>query len=196
MADAASVRLVCDAGVAIGESPAWRDDGVYWTDPVSRRLLSVATNGELHSVAMTSSVWSLATLPDGRWSARSTIASARSSKSGEISAGPAATIDRRLPLQRHDGRCARWAVGRHDASRHSRDTRRHLPCDAQCVTQPTRVASGLGVPNGMKVSADGRTLFVIDTLERTLLAYPIDRRRWASPSSSPIFSACPESRTA
>ena len=38
-----------------------------------------------------------------------------------------------------------------------------------------RVAQGLGVPNGMKLSADGRTLFVIDTLERTLLAYPVDR---------------------
>ena len=39
---------------------------------------------------------------------------------------------------------------------------------------PRRVAKGLGVPNGMKLSADGRTLFVIDTLERTLLAYSVD----------------------
>jgi sugar lactone lactonase YvrE len=38
---------------------------------------------------------------------------------------------------------------------------------------PTRVAAGLGVPNGMKLSADGRTLFVIDTLERSLLAYAV-----------------------
>jgi xylono-1,5-lactonase len=40
--------------------------------------------------------------------------------------------------------------------------------------RPIRVTDGLGVPNGMKLSADGRTLFVIDTLERTLLAYPVD----------------------
>jgi sugar lactone lactonase YvrE len=39
--------------------------------------------------------------------------------------------------------------------------------------RPIRVADGLGVPNGMKLSADGRILFVVDTLARTLLAYPV-----------------------
>ena len=47
--------------------------------------------------------------------------------------------------------------------------------------EPTRVASGLGVPNGMKLSADGRTLYVIDTLERTLLAYPVDGGKLGEP---------------
>ena len=46
---------------------------------------------------------------------------------------------------------------------------------------PTRVASGLGVPNGMKLSADGRTLYVIDTLERTLLAYSVDSGKLGEP---------------
>jgi sugar lactone lactonase YvrE len=36
------------------------------------------------------------------------------------------------------------------------------------------VAHGLGVANGMAFSADETTLFVIDTLARTLLAYPAD----------------------
>lgn len=31
-----------------------------------------------------------------------------------------------------------------------------------------------GVPNGMGFSADGRTLYLVDTLARTLLAYPVD----------------------
>ena len=61
---------------------------------------------------------------------------------------------------------------------------------------PTRVASGLGVPNGMKLSADGRTLYVVDTLERTLLAYPVDGGRLGEPAIVSIFSACPASRTA
>jgi sugar lactone lactonase YvrE len=39
---------------------------------------------------------------------------------------------------------------------------------------PVCVANGLGVPNGMGFSDDGGTLFVIDTLARTLLAYPAD----------------------
>jgi sugar lactone lactonase YvrE len=47
--------------------------------------------------------------------------------------------------------------------------------------EPTRVASGLGVPNGMKLSADGRTLYVIDTLERTLLAYAVDGGKLSEP---------------
>ena len=52
---------------------------------------------------------------------------------------------------------------------------------ALCSTAPTRVASGLGVPNGMKLSADGRTLYVVDTLERTLLAYPVDSGKLGEP---------------
>jgi sugar lactone lactonase YvrE len=47
--------------------------------------------------------------------------------------------------------------------------------------RPARVAQGLGVPNGMKLSGDGRTLFVIDTLERTLLACPVDRGKLGEP---------------
>jgi sugar lactone lactonase YvrE len=56
---------------------------------------------------------------------------------------------------------------------------------------PTRVASGLGVPNGMKVSADGCTLFVIDTLERTLLAYPADRGSLGEPAIVSDFLGLP-----
>jgi sugar lactone lactonase YvrE len=41
-----AVRLFCDAAVAIGESPVWLDDRVYWTDPVARQLLSVARQSE------------------------------------------------------------------------------------------------------------------------------------------------------
>src|SRR5687767_8906176 len=59
-----TVRLISDARVAIGESPAALSNGVYWTDPVSRRLLKAARNGELQSIPTASSVWSLAEVSD------------------------------------------------------------------------------------------------------------------------------------
>jgi xylono-1,5-lactonase len=175
-----SVRLVCDAGVAIGESPALLHDRVYWTDPVSRRLLSVAGNDdELQSVATASSVWSLATSPHGLVGALDdrfcTI-----SKSGEISGGPAATIDPgcRFNDMTIDTSGGLWAGMMHRGILATRGAIFHA---RSARTEPTRVASGLGVPNGMKVSADGRTLFVIDTLERTLLAYPVKDGRVDEP---------------
>lgn len=178
-----SVRLVCDAGVAIGESPALLNDRLYWTDPVSRRLLSIAGNGELQSIAqsivMASPVWSLATSTDGLVGTLDdrfcTLA-----KSGEISAGPAATIDPgcRFNDMTIDASGGLWVGMMHRGILATRGAIFH----ARSVrTEPTRVASGLGVPNGMKVSADGRTLFVIDTLERTLLAYPVGGGRLGEP---------------
>jgi sugar lactone lactonase YvrE len=174
-----SVRLACDAGVAIGESPALLNDRLYWTDPVSRRLLSVAGNDELQSVATASSVWSLATSPSGLVATLDdrfcTI-----SKSGEISAAPAATIDPgcRFNDMTIDASGGLWVGMMHRGILATRGAIFH----ARSVrTEPTRVASGLGVPNGMKVSADGRALFVIDTLERTLLAYPVGGGRLGEP---------------
>ena len=36
---AASVRLLCDAGAAIGESPLWQHGRVLWTDPVGIKMV-------------------------------------------------------------------------------------------------------------------------------------------------------------
>lgn len=183
------VRLICDAGVAIGESPALLNDRVYWTDPVSRRLLSVAGNGELQSVATASAMWSLATSPSGLIGALDdrfcTI-----SKSGEISAGPAATIDPgcRFNDMTIGASGGLWVGMMHRGVLATRGAIFHA---ASVRTEPTRVASGLGVPNGMKVSADGRTLFVIDTLERTLLAYPVNGGRVGEPTIVSDFLGLP-----
>jgi xylono-1,5-lactonase len=173
------VRLICDAQVAIGESPAWLSDRVYWTDPVSRRLLTFADNGELRSIAMASSVWSLAGSSDTLYGALDdrfcTLA-----KSGEISSGPAATIDPgcRFNDMTVDANGGLWVGMMHRGVLATRGAIFH----ARSVrAAPTRVASGLGVPNGMKLSADGRTLYVVDTLERTLLAYPVDSGKLGEP---------------
>lgn len=175
-----TVRLICDAGTAIGESPAWQDDCVHWTDPVSRRLLSVAKNGDFESIALASSVWSLAALPDGALAGALDDRFCTIVRSGEISAGPVATIEAgcRFNDMTVDPQGGLWVGAMHRGILATRGAIFHA---RSLREQPTRVANGLGVPNGMKLSADGRTLFVIDTLERTLLAYPVDRGRLGEP---------------
>lgn len=176
---APTVRLICDAGAVIGESPAWQDDRVLWTDPVSRRLPSVARRhvgewGHFESIATTSPVWSLARLPEGAPDA--VIAGALDDRfcviaaSGEISAGPPVTMDPgcRFNDMTVDPQGGLWVGMMHRGILATRGAIFHA---RSLREQPTRVANGLGVPNGMKLSADGHTLFVIDTLERTLLAY-------------------------
>jgi len=173
------VRLICDAAVAIGESPAWLSDRVHWTDPVARRLLSVADHGELQSVPMPASVWSLAASSDALFGALDdrfcTIA-----QSGEISAGPVATIDPgcRFNDMTVDASGGLWVGMMHRGVLATRGAIFHAP---SVRAAPTRVAGCLGVPNGMKLSADGRTLHVVDTLERTLLAYPVDAGKLGEP---------------
>jgi xylono-1,5-lactonase len=167
-----SVRLISDAKVVIGESPVWHNDSVHWTDPVSRRLLSVAHGQHFHSVATSSSVWSLAILPDDTFAGSLDDRFCTVNVTGEISAGPAAAIDagcrfNDMTVDAHGGLWVgmmhRGILATRGAIFHARSLR----------DPPIRVASGLGVPNGMKLSADGRNLFVIDTLERTLLAYSL-----------------------
>ena len=174
-----AVRLICDVRVAIGESPAWLDERVYWTDPISRRLLSVAGEGELQSVATTSSVWSLARGTDGLLGALDDRFCAIS-KSGDIGAGPQSTIDPgcRFNDMTIDAGGGLWVGVMHRGILATRGAIFH----ARAIhAKPTRVAGGLGVPNGMKLSTDGRTLYVVDTLERTLLAYPVDDSRLGEP---------------
>ncbi|MBB6091311.1 sugar lactone lactonase YvrE [Povalibacter uvarum] len=170
MADAPTVRLISDAGATIGESPAWLGDRVRWTDPVSRRLLTV-WQGELDSIEMSASIWSLAAWPDGGLIGSLDDRFCSVGASGEIDAGPAAAIDAgcRFNDMTVDQSGGLWVGMMHRGILSTRGAIFHAP---SLRDQPQRVARGLGVPNGMKFSADGRTLYVVDTLERTLLAYP------------------------
>lgn len=191
---AESVRLICEAGAMIGESPIWRNDRIQWTDPVARRLLSVGQNGsstgqngsnvgqggDLRSVAMTSSVWSLALLPDAAVVGALDDRFCVIGDEGKITSGPSAQIDTgcRFNDMAVDAQGGLWVGMMHRGVLATRGALFHARFLGE---QPARVAEGLGVPNGMKVSPDGRTLFVIDTLERTLLAYPIDHRSLGEP---------------
>lgn len=169
-----TVRLVCDADAAIGESPTWLGDRVRWTDPVSRQLLSAAPDGSLELTATSSSVWSLAALPNGELVGSLDDRFCMIGSSGQIDAGPTATIDPgcRFNDMTVDPRAGLWVGMMHRGVIATRGAIFHA---LSLRDEPRQVARGLGVPNGMKFSVDGRTLFVIDTLERTLLAYPVDR---------------------
>ncbi len=122
---------------------------------------------------MSSSVWSLATLPDGTLAGALDDRFCAISPTGDINAGPAASIDAgcRFNDMTTDANGGLWVGMMHRGILATRGAIFYAP---SLNETPKRVASGLGVPNGMKLSADGRTLFVIDTLERTLLAYPVD----------------------
>ena len=174
-------RLICDARAVIGESPAWHNDRVRWTDPVSRRLLSVTPDGDLESVTTASSVWSLASLPDGTLAGTLDDRFCTITGSGEILAGAGAMIDPgcRFNDMAVDTQGGLWAGMMH---RGILATSGGIFYARSIEDRPVRVAEGLGVPNGMKLSAEGRTLFVVDTLERTLLAYPVNHGMLAEPA--------------
>jgi sugar lactone lactonase YvrE len=192
MADAAPPipRLISDAGAMIGESPAWRNGTVTWTDPVSRRLLRREQDGELRSMATASSVWSLAALPDGALAGALDDRFCIVGPTGDVSVGPTATIDPgcRFNDMAADRRGGLWVGMMHRGVLATRGAIFHARSPLET---PVRVAQGLGVPNGMKLSADGRTLFVVDTLERTLLAYAVDGDTLAEPTIVSDFLGLP-----
>jgi sugar lactone lactonase YvrE len=186
----AESRLICAAGAAIGESPVWQGDRMHWTDPVSRRLLRFAHSGQLNAISTASSVWSLAALGDGTLVGALDDRFCAIADSGAITPAPPAMIDPgcRFNDMTVDTNGRLWVGMMHRAVLATRGAIFHA---RSLHEQPTRVAGGLGVPNGMKLSADGRTLFVIDTLERTLLAYPVDHSSLGEPTIVSDFLGLP-----
>lgn len=135
-------------------------------------MLSVAHSGDLKSIEIPSSMYSLATLPDGTLAGALDDRFCAVGSSGEIDDGPPAMIDAgcRFNDMTVDPEGGLWVGMMHRGILATRGAIFHA---RSLRDQPRRVAHGLGVPNGMKFSADGRTLFVIDTLERTLLGYSV-----------------------
>lgn len=171
MADRVTVRLLYDTHASIGESPLYRDGQLWWTDPVKCHLLH--GNGVATSTERTARpVWSLAALPNGEMAAALDDRFAIFSEDGRLVEGPLADVA--LGCRFNDMTVSPdgvvWVGTMH----------RGILASSGAIyradtidSEPLRVASGLGVPNGMKLSSDGAQLFVIDTLQRTLLAYPV-----------------------
>lgn len=181
-------RLLCDAKALIGESPLAIDGAVLWTDPVQGCLLRF--DGKLESIATETPVWSLAKRQGGAVVGASDDCLQYSSDGCVWRAGPRAEI---APGCRFNDMAAGpdgtlWIGMMH---RGTLATRGALYRAASPDDRPQLIAAGLGVPNGMKVSGDGKTLFVIDTLMRTLLAYPIEGAGLGEPSIVTDFMNVP-----
>lgn len=169
---------LCNPQAQIGESPLWQADQarLLWTDPVTRRLLHARRDGSgLGETALAPSVFGIAALPGGGVVGTLARSLCRiDPDTGAIDAGPAAQLAAGLRFNdlTMDARGGLWAGAMHGGLLAGTGALYH----AATLDQPPRlVASGLGVPNGMAFSADGATLYVIDTLARTLLAYAVDR---------------------
>ncbi|HEY5803384.1 MAG TPA: 2-dehydro-3-deoxy-6-phosphogalactonate aldolase [Lysobacter sp.] len=170
------VKLVGDAQATVGEGPAVHGDRVRWVDPVGKRLLSFTpSSGEWSEVPMPEPVWSLGVMPDGSLAGNGEDAFLRldASSGAVIARGPAIDTGAgcRLNDLVVDSRGGLWASSMHRGVLAGRGAVFH----AASPDSPARkVAEGLGVANGMAFAGDERTLFVIDTLARTLLSYPAD----------------------
>ncbi len=166
--NAPTVQLLANSGAIIGESPVIQADAVSWTDPVRRRIYRYAA-GALTEQPTDLPLFGLAPLPDGR--VAGTLEAAFCTLDGTT--GPVAEIGAgcRFNDMTVDPKGGLWGGTMHKAILAGRGTIFHAPTPD---SPPRRVADGLGVPNGMAFSEDGKTLFVIDTLSRTLIAYPAE----------------------
>ncbi|WP_295520453.1 2-dehydro-3-deoxy-6-phosphogalactonate aldolase [uncultured Stenotrophomonas sp.] len=169
---ASGVRLTCDAGTLVGESPVVLDDGrVAWVEPTAPALLH--WDGQACSrTPLSEPVWSLAVTPQGLVGNGETHF-VRIADDGGLQPGPTIDVGAgcRLNDMTVDARGGLWAGSMHRGLLGGRGALFH----AAAVDAPVRrVAEDLGVANGMVFSPEGDTLYVIDTLARTLLAYPAD----------------------
>lgn len=169
---ASGVALACDAQAVVGESPVELDDGrIAWVEPTAPALLQWDGRACMRT-ALTEPVWSLVRDEQGLVGTGETHF-VRVHADGGLVPGPEIDVGAgcRLNDMAVDARGGLWAGSMHRGLLGGRGALFH----AASVDAPARrVADGLGVANGMVFSADGRTLYVIDTLARTLLAYPAD----------------------
>lgn len=167
---------LCNPMASIGESPLWQAhaERVLWTDPVTRRLLFSSAEGKAGQMAVDDSIYGIAALADG--SVVGTLANRLcriDAENGVTKAGPAAPLaaGMRFNDMAVDARGGLWAGAMHGGLLAGAGSVYYA---ATVDDIPRQVAAGLGVPNGMAFSHDGTTLYLVDTLARTLLAYRLD----------------------
>ena len=174
-ARALHVTLACQPEAGVGEGPVERDGHILWVDPTVPRLIDFDTAaGTWRDTALPEPVWSLGIGADGHLVGNGeTHFVAFDDDRAMPVAGPEIEVGAgcRLNDLAVDSRGGLWAGSMHRGVLAGRGGLFHAPALEAPVRQ---VASGLGVANGMAFSHDEKTLFVIDTLYRTLLAYPCD----------------------
>jgi xylono-1,5-lactonase len=166
-----TAQVLCEARAIIGESPVDCGDKIVWTDPVSRELLVLDASGRLQKIATESPIWSLRRLPTGDLVGTQDANFVRLDALRVCEFGVSAPLPAgvRLNDMAVDAAGGLWAGAMH---RGLLATRGALVHAASINSAVTTCGSGLGVPNGMAFTALGSSLCVVDTLSRTLLAYP------------------------
>lgn len=172
-----AAQLLAQPQATVGESARMDGRDVVWVDPPNARLLRwCAQDEELRARRLAQPVWSLGRTPDGTWvGATDSALCAIDVISGALSCGPAAPLPPgcRFNDMTIDDDGGVWVGSMHRGLLSGRGSI-FFASDAQAPV--TQVAEGLGVANGKAFSRDGETLYVVDTLARTLLAYPCRRR--------------------
>jgi Entner-Doudoroff aldolase len=168
---ARKATLVCNPEATIGESPQWDRAGkrVLWTDPPGRRLLHPEG-----AVALEEPLYAIAALPDDSLvGATANCLCSVDPLNGAIVRGPAIALEPGLRLNdiAVDARGGLWVGAMHGGLLAGSGALYHAD---HPWAQPRKVASRLGVPNGIGFSPDGNILYLVDTLARTLLAYRVD----------------------
>ncbi len=168
------VRLVCDSKAQIGESPVPISQGrIVWVDPLAPRILC-HVDDRMEETRLEQAIWSLATTACGDLVGTTEAGFCLiDAATGNIERAPDAHLKPgcRFNDMAIDPRGGLWAGSMHRGVLAGQGL---VHYSASLNLAPVPVANGLGVPNGMVFSADGKTLYVIDTLARTLLAYPAD----------------------
>jgi sugar lactone lactonase YvrE len=182
----AEVRLLADAQAAIGESPVWSGDRLVWTDPVRRQRLSWSAAEGLSVCDTECAIWSLAL--DARSALVGTSDGAFCDGEGREGSTAPLAAGCRVNDMAVDPDGGLWAGAMHRGVLAGRGS---IFYTASLDRLPVQVFDGLGVPNGMKFAPDGKTLFVIDTLYRTLLAYPVSCGTLSEPSIVTDFLGLP-----
>lgn len=188
----------------IGEGPVLRPDGrtVCWVDPVRQRLMrwdGVVDEGEALSLETPVNALVSWPTPSPGAAPAGTTAHATTGTTGTTASATAGALvgaldDGLCLVDERTGALDRRARAKLDAGCRFNDmtgdslgglwigamhkgllATRGALYHASGVDAPIRrVADGLGVPNGMAFDADERMLFLIDTLSRHLLAFPVD----------------------
>ena len=184
------------SGLSFTECPRWRDGRLYFSDFYTHRVLAVALDGTIETVAEVPGQPSgLGFLPDGRM----LIVSMR---------------DRKIMCREPDGSLVEYADLSKLASGHLNDMlvdhcgrawvgnfgfdlmagAKVTTANLICVDQngcAAIAAGGLGFPNGMVLTPDGNTLIVAESTMNRLSAFDVvsgglgERRTWAAFGPAP-----------
>lgn len=186
------VQLVANPQALVGESVRMDGEDVLWLDPPGRRLFRWRPReARLIEVPLASTVWSLGQRPNGTWAAAGEDRFfAIDVRTGELTPGPQAPLApgcrfNDMTVDAHGGL---WVGSMHRGLLHTRGA---LYYAAGPSADVVHVAEGLGVANGMAFVDEGTRLLVIDTLSRTLLAYPCHGDALGEPSVVTDFLTAP-----